>query len=171
MEVIGERKTIRRVFGPAFEQRSRSNSPPAEHVVRSEHLLVVEEDFGESVQPIKNEINMLVLECGRVNLEGGAVLPVGQPNPLQTRLVVAVKRIGDQVIGGEIGLHYARNLGSMPAADFGMIRGLDGPKLPCRIQRLHGSFSSVQRREVPERNVCQTQAADQGEFGTKVLHR
>ena len=71
------------MFGPGFSSDSYGNAPAAKHVVRGQDRLVVDEHLGEGVEAVEDEIDMLVLQ-GRIgDLEGGAILPVGQADPLQ----------------------------------------------------------------------------------------
>ncbi len=129
---------------PGLQQRAHVNSPAAEHIVRRQYRLVIQEDLGEGIEPVEDEIDMLVLQRIGVNLERRAIFPIRQTDPLQVRFVVAVKGIGDQMGCEKIGLHHAGNLRLVPAADFGMGRGVDGPEFPCGVQRSRFWFRGVQ---------------------------
>ena len=117
-----------------FQQRLRGNPPVAEHVVGVKNLLLIKKDIRKCIQAIKNQVSMIVRERGCINLKRGLILPVGQADPLQTELVVAIERIGDEAAVQQIGLNHARNLRGMPFFDVGSICVCHGAKLPARIQ-------------------------------------
>jgi hypothetical protein len=53
---------------------------------------------------------------------------------LQAKFVIPVKRVRDEAIAQQIGMHYAGNLRRMPLLNVRLIGGSDGAKLPIRIQ-------------------------------------
>src|ERR1017187_5759952 len=73
-------------------------------------------------------------ESRGIHVELRLILPVGQPNPLQRLLVVAIERVGDQLIAQEIHLHQARNLGVVPLFDSGMTAVVQSAEPPARME-------------------------------------
>src|SRR5450631_513197 len=73
-------------------------------------------------------------ESRGVHVELGLVLPVGQPNPLQRFLVVAIERIGNQLVSKKIHLHQAWDLGVVPLFNPGMAAAVEGVKLPAGMK-------------------------------------
>jgi hypothetical protein len=67
---------------------------------------------------------MLVRQRCGVHVHGRPVLPVGQPDPLQLRLVRAGKWIDDQSIAQQVGLHGGRDGCRVPLLGVGVRGGI-----------------------------------------------
>src|SRR6266403_742359 len=63
---------------------------------------------------------MLAREGRGIHVELRLILPVRQPNPLQRFFVVAIERVGDQLISQQIHLHDAGDFRVVPLLDPGM---------------------------------------------------
>ncbi len=89
-------------------------APTTEHVVRGKQLLAVEADLGKGVEAVENKIDVVALERGPVDVEVQAVIPVGEPDPLQTGLIVAPERILDPSQRQEVRLDGSRHVCRLP---------------------------------------------------------
>ncbi len=63
-----------------------------------QHGLVVHINVRVSVQPFEKQVHVIVRKRRGIGLERGPVFPIGEANPLQTRVVILVKRIGNQAV-------------------------------------------------------------------------
>ena len=81
-----------------FQQAFCGHSPAAEHIVTVKHGLIVHIHVGECVEPFENQINVFVRNHRRISIKSRAVFPVREANPLQARVVILVKRIGDEIV-------------------------------------------------------------------------
>jgi hypothetical protein len=96
------------------------HAPGAKRIVRIEQLDAVEPDFGKGVESGEHQLAARALQHRARHVEGGAVFPVGQANPLQTRFGHADIRIGNQAVGQQVGVHGARHGGRAPWDEVGM---------------------------------------------------
>ncbi len=109
------------------------HTPAPKHVVRMKNLLLVQVDVRKRVQPLKDQVHVLVRRCCGVHVNRGSVLPIGEPDPLQSRVVVLVKRIRDEAIAQEVCLNNAGYVRGMPFLDVRSGGGADGAELPFRV--------------------------------------
>ena len=80
-------------------QRSfRRDAPGAEHIVSVENGLIVKIDIRKCIQPGENQVEMIMRERGGIHLKRGLIFPVGQPDPLQMKFVVAIEWVGNQPV-------------------------------------------------------------------------
>jgi hypothetical protein len=93
MNSTGEWNTTRSVFGPAF---SKPFAP--EHIVSVKDSLIVHIHVGERVEPLENQIDVFVRNHRRIGIKSGPIFPIREANPLQARVVILVKRIGDEIV-------------------------------------------------------------------------
>ncbi len=98
------------------------HAPGAKRIVRIEQLDAVEPDFGKGVESGEYQLAARALQHGARHVEGGAVFPVGQADPLQARFGRADIRIGNQAVGQQVGVHGARHRGRAPRHEVGMRR-------------------------------------------------
>src|SRR5271165_3354132 len=133
-------------IGTRLQQRFRWNAPAAEHIVSFENRLIIEIDIGKSIQPLENQIEVLMPERDGINLKSRLILPIGQANPLQMKLVVPIERIEDELAIQQIRLHHARNLRGVPLFDIGSLSACHSAKLPAGIQIARGRLGRLQRR-------------------------
>ena len=89
---------------------------------------------------------MLMLKGGRVGLKNSLILPISQPDPLQTELVVSIEWIRNQMVVQQVGLYHSWNLSRMPLANFGLVRVSHSAKLPARSQRARGKWFCMERQ-------------------------
>ena len=123
-------KCIRSRFQEVFDR----HTPASEHIVCMKNLFLIQVDIRERVQSLKDQVHMLVRRCCGVHVNRGSVLPIGKADPLKSRVVVLVKRIGDQAIAQQVCLHNAGYVRRMPLLDLGSGRSTDGAEFPFRIE-------------------------------------
>ncbi len=99
------------------------DSPVAEHVVGFQNFAVVQIDVGIGVEAREVEVDVTARESGGVDIELGAVFPVGETDPLQRFLVVAIEGIGNLLVAEEVHLNEAWDFSVAPLIDAGMIGG------------------------------------------------
>lgn len=124
--------------------------------------LPVEADLGNGIHAIADEAHPLLRQQRRRRLENDLVFPVAVGDPLHPQLIIGHKRIGNQPLRQQIGLHATRDLRRQPglAARFSKTRTLDrnmsshGPPKNSRPQRI--GFDEVYQL----RNVGKTQTSN-----------
>ena len=89
---------MRSVFGPGFSAALAGDAPGAEHIVRVENGLIIEIDVRKCIQPGENQVEMIMRERGGIHLKRGLIFPVGQPDPLQMKFIVAIEWVGNQLV-------------------------------------------------------------------------
>ncbi len=97
-----------------LELALRGQAPGAEHIVGRGDFPAVEVDVGKRVEAVENEILMRELQRRRIDVERRAVFPIGQPDPLQFRLVRADVGVDDRAVGQQIGVDIARHRRVLP---------------------------------------------------------
>ena len=120
---------------PSLQQRFHRHPPAPEHVVAVQRHLVVYVNIRVGVQPFKNQIHMVVRQSCRVRLKSRSIFPVGQPDPLQPRIIVLIERIWYQPIFEQIRLHHSRHVCRMPILQFRAVGFTDGPEFPFSLER------------------------------------
>jgi hypothetical protein len=81
------------------------------HALALANLRPVDEHLGHRVEAVAREVDPLVLQQLGRRVEGAAVLPVGQPDPLHVALVEADVRVFDQPGRHERGVGRAGDAG------------------------------------------------------------
>jgi hypothetical protein len=71
-----------------FQERFRRHSPTPERVVAVKDRLAVQIDVGEGVQPLENQIDVLVRNRRPVGIKSHLIFPVRETDPLKARVVV-----------------------------------------------------------------------------------
>src|SRR5246127_4906782 len=122
-------KSIHTSFKTVFDR----HTPASEHVVRMKNSFVVQIDIRERVQSLKNQVDMFARGRRSIHIDRGSIFPVGEADPLQSRVVVLVKGIGDQAIAQKVGLNNARYSRGMPFLDVRSSCGADGAEFPFRV--------------------------------------
>ena len=84
---------------------------------------VVQIDVGIGIEASEVEVDMTARKSGGVDIELGAVFPIGETDPLQRFLVVAIEGIGNLLVAEEVHLNQAWDLSVAPLIDAGMIGG------------------------------------------------
>ncbi len=108
-------------------------------IVGAQQRLAVERHLGIGVQAVEAQLGMGLCQAGSVHIETGAVLPVGQTDPLQLGFGRTDVGIADQLMRQQIGVHAAWHRGRPPLLQARMGRALrvagQQPELPLRLQR------------------------------------
>ena len=83
---------------------------------------------------------------------------------MQPSLVVAVERIGNDLTGEKISLHYARDLCRVPVLNFRMIGSVERAEFPSRVKFLPDGFRSLRGNAKAEEQEFQSAPAEYGQF-------
>src|SRR5580700_1807432 len=134
----------------------RRNPPAPEHIIRMQNRLIIEINVRKRIQSLEHQIDMLAPKRRRIHLKRRLIFPVRQPNPLQMKLVIFVKRIRNQLAALQIRLHHPRNLRRMPFLHISPIHIRHRPKLPARIQIPRRSLRRNQREHTESKNHQQS---------------
>ena len=111
------------------------HAPGAEHVASLQHLRIVHEDLGVSVQSIEYQFHVLLAHGCGIGLELRLVFPIGKADPLQFGFIVAIERFGDELIGEKVGLHYTWYRRRVPIFCRGQRWIAKRPELPAIADR------------------------------------
>jgi hypothetical protein len=122
-------KSIRASFQNVFDR----HAPASKHVVRMKNLFVIQIDIRERVQSLKNQVDMFARGRRSIHINPGSVLPIGKADPLQSRVVVLVKRIGYQTVVQQVGLDDPGHARWMPFLDVRSGGSAEGAELPFRV--------------------------------------
>ena len=82
--------------------------------------MAVEAHFGQGVQPIADQEDLVLGQERRVCAEGAAILPVALGDPLDVLLIVRCERVGDAAQGQQIGVDAAGHLSGQPFVGSGL---------------------------------------------------
>jgi hypothetical protein len=91
--------------------------PDPEHVAGVQDLVAVQDDPGEGVQAVEDQIHRLLVQDLRAGVEGGAVDPVLLADPLEGHLVVPPEGVRDEAVGQEIRVDGPRDGGGKPGGE------------------------------------------------------
>ncbi len=131
-----------------------------------EQLRVIQVNIGKGVEAAKQQVEVLAREGRGIHVELCLVLPVCQPNPLQRLFVVAIERIGDQLIAQKIRLHDARHFRVVPLLNPGMATVIERAKPPTAMKN-HRAGWQGESRKADENKDC---SRNSGAFGASREH-
>jgi hypothetical protein len=146
---------------PGLQHRLCWDSPAAEHVVGVQNALIVKIDVGKRIQSVENQVDVIVSQGGRVHWERSLIFPIGQADPLKTKFIIAIERVGNELAAEQVGLYDPWNLCGMPLLNVGPISIGNGPELPARIDGSRGRLGCLQRYR-DKRNEEQTSEQTEG---------
>jgi hypothetical protein len=96
-------------------------------------LLVIEINLGVGVETFEDKLDVLMSEQGWSSWNRGVIFPTRVFDPLQLGFVVAIKRIGNEMVAQQIEMNVSGNLGRTPSCLLASgFRNLT--KFPSRIQ-------------------------------------
>src|SRR5580704_14799580 len=122
-------KSIRASFQNVFDR----HAPASKHVVRMKNLFVIQIDIRERVQSQKNQVDVFARGRRSIHVTPGSILPIGKADPLQSRVVVLVKRIGYQTVVQLVGLDAPWHARLMAVLDVRTGGSAEGAELPIRV--------------------------------------
>ncbi len=116
-----------------LQRRFGVHAPGAKHVVGGQQRLAVQLHLRVGVEAVEDQFDVLARQRGGIHLKSSAVFPVGEPDPLQPRFVVAIERIGNQLGLQQVGLDYTWHRRRMPVRDLRTVGRVQRAKFPAGI--------------------------------------
>jgi len=83
-----------------------------ELIVRASDLRVVKLDGRDGVQPVKDQIDALMIKHAGLDVEFAPILPVTSADPLRAQFVVGNVRMADDARPNEVGVNATGNAGT-----------------------------------------------------------
>src|SRR5690606_19736301 len=108
----------------AAQERFHVPAVTDEHVVRARDFRVVEDNGGNRVQAVGDELDHLLGEQLRLDGEGRAVLPLALLDPLERLLVRAPERVRNEPVPAQVGVHATGHDGAAPRRTCGRVAEL-----------------------------------------------
>ncbi len=90
-----------------------------EHIVHPAQFLPIQEDRRHGIDTLKHEIDPLLAQHRRIDLELVAISEIQLLEMLEAEFVPAPVRVGNQPVIKQVRMGAARHFGSQPAAGFG----------------------------------------------------
>src|ERR1043165_1620281 len=133
--VDGRAKNDAQTVVAGLQRWLRVDAPGAKHVVGTEDQLLVEIDLRVRVETFEDELDVSPCQRRRSDFERRLVLPILLVDPLLLLLVVAIKRIVDQLVCEQVRVDATGHGGAVP------VRFSDLTKLPAGVN-LHDCFAA-----------------------------